>query len=335
MKTHLAAIVATLAMTAAHASAALIVNAAQTVRHAVRVNVINVTDNAGGQAAPSWGTASQQASIFSFVDQIWSQAGIDVQFKFRSMPYANSFALGTPGTTTVRPTSDLNSIVSTAQTNGVLDGDPLVLNLFQVRVVPGFQQTNNTTSNGLAFVGGNGITLWTGPTLPTFTDGQELSAKVLAHEIGHNLGLNHVVESENLLQSSSTNYREARLSASQIATAQNSYFTQVLGDTNDDDTVDFDDLLALAENYGATSGVDYSTGDFDFNGTADFSDLLILAKNYNYAFAGASGGGFTLPATGYADFDIDGSIASLMVPEPATAMLAIATLGLIGRRRRC
>jgi hypothetical protein len=54
------------------------------------------------------------------------------------------------------------------------------------------------------------------------------------------------------------------------------------GDANRDRTVDFVDLLIVAQNYGQ-SGKTFSQGNFDYSpdGLVDFSDLLILAQNYN------------------------------------------------------
>lgn len=62
-------------------------------------------------------------------------------------------------------------------------------------------------------------------------------------------------------------------------------FHVLAGDTNHDKRVDFDDLLALAQNYGATSGRTYATGDLDYDGGVDFDDLLKLAQNYGVALA--------------------------------------------------
>lgn len=57
-------------------------------------------------------------------------------------------------------------------------------------------------------------------------------------------------------------------------------FHVLAGDTNRDKKVDFDDLLVLAQNYGATSGRTYASGDLDYDGGVDFDDLLKLAQNY-------------------------------------------------------
>lgn len=205
---------------------ALIVNPAQPITQQVEVNLIQVRDNAGANAAPLFGTVAQQNAIFGFIDTIWAQAGVDVVFQ-TATTYDSTFALsGTPGSNNPRPTGDLNTIVTNAAAaGGILDPNPNVLNLFMVQIVPGFSQTSNNTSNGLAFVGGNGITFWAGPNLPSFVGGQEVVAAVLAHEIGHNLGLNHIVEAENLMQAGGSANQGERLNAAQIQTALASPFT--------------------------------------------------------------------------------------------------------------
>ena len=52
------------------------------------------------------------------------------------------------------------------------------------------------------------------------------------------------------------------------------------GDANRDRTVNFNDLVALAQNYN-TSGKTFSTGDFNADGGVDFQDLVLLAQRYN------------------------------------------------------
>jgi hypothetical protein len=214
-------------LVAQSASAQLIVNSSLPIVERVNVRVIPVANNDGLSPAPLFGTAPQQANIFSFVDTIWSQAGIDVNFTFAPTIYNNSFAnFGTPGNNNPRPTGDLNTIISSANSaGGILDPDPNTLNLFMVNIVPGFPQTNEFTTNGLAFINGNGMAFWAGPELPTFGAGQEVIASVLSHEIGHNLGLDHITEPENLMQAGGSSFPGERLNAVQIATALNSPYT--------------------------------------------------------------------------------------------------------------
>jgi hypothetical protein len=53
-------------------------------------------------------------------------------------------------------------------------------------------------------------------------------------------------------------------------------------DANLDRTVDFNDLVALAQNYNITDGTKtWAQGDFNYDGNVDFNDLVLLAQNYN------------------------------------------------------
>ena len=51
------------------------------------------------------------------------------------------------------------------------------------------------------------------------------------------------------------------------------------GDANLDGTVNFTDLLVLAQNYGVQNG-NWQHGDFNGDGRVNFADLLLLAQNY-------------------------------------------------------
>src|SRR5699024_7657541 len=58
-------------------------------------------------------------------------------------------------------------------------------------------------------------------------------------------------------------------------------FTVLRGDVNHDNTVNFDDLLTLSQNYGQT-GRTFSQGNVDYSsdGLVGFEDLLTLAQRY-------------------------------------------------------
>jgi hypothetical protein len=74
--------------------------------------------------------------------------------------------------------------------------------------------------------------------------------------------------------------------------AANSFnFRFVNGDTTQNGTANFDDLLALAANYNTAPGVNYALGDFNYDGNVNFDDLLILAANYNVSIPGSLGAG--------------------------------------------
>jgi hypothetical protein len=229
----LALIVATAAIligsTAAHA--ALVVNPAQPITQRVNVRIIRTAETSGANPAPLFGTPAETSAIFAMVDTIWAQAGIDIDFSaVPATTYNNTFALsGTAGNNNPRPSGDLNTIVTNAAaTMGILDPNPLTLNLFMVDIVPGFSQTSDNTSNGLAFLDANGITFWAGPNLPSFLGGQEVIAGVLSHEIGHNLNLGHIVEAENLMQAGGSPNPGHRLNSAQITAALNSPFSVII-----------------------------------------------------------------------------------------------------------
>jgi Dockerin type I domain len=107
------------------------------------------------------------------------------------------------------------------------------------------------------------------------------------------------------------------------------------GDVNADGTVDFTDLVALAQNYNTSEPLmRWSQGDFNYDGSVDFTDLVALARDYNTTgvmasptdVSGALGASFS------EEWAAAQSVAG--VPEPG----AIAVVGIGGAvlmRRRC
>jgi T5SS/PEP-CTERM-associated repeat protein len=100
------------------------------------------------------------------------------------------------------------------------------------------------------------------------------------------------------------------------------------GDATLDGTVDFNDLVALAQNYDTVGGRWWFTGDFTGDGNVDFNDLVALAQNYETSLGAAP-----LPAFGPA-FDADAARAFAAVPEPSAAAVVLGGLGLMGLARR-
>ena len=86
------------------------------------------------------------------------------------------------------------------------------------------------------------------------------------------------------------------------------------GDTNLSGTVNFDDLIKIAQNYN-TQGR-WAQGDFTYDGVVNFDDLIALAQNY-----GAGAGAVTI---GDAAFASDWALAQSLVPEPTSLFLALA-----------
>ena len=81
------------------------------------------------------------------------------------------------------------------------------------------------------------------------------------------------------------------------------------GDATLDGTVNFADLVKLAQNYNK-SGTTWDTGDFEGTGTTNFADLVDLAQNYNKNLSGSA----QPAATFAADWQRAQSIASPVGP---------------------
>lgn len=90
------------------------------------------------------------------------------------------------------------------------------------------------------------------------------------------------------------------------------------GDADLDGTVDFEDLVKLAQHYNQLTGQGWADGSFNGDGKVDFNDLVLIAQNYNL---------------GPSSFEADWLLAQSLAPEPAM-MLSTAFLAAARRRRR-
>jgi hypothetical protein len=105
------------------------------------------------------------------------------------------------------------------------------------------------------------------------------------------------------------------------------------GDANADGTINFSDLVPLAQNYNIVDGQRrWSQGDFTGDGNVDFNDLVAIAQGYNTSGIQAAD---ALPSGSTAAFASDWAAAmEAVVPEPGAALLAGAVIPLLLGRQR-
>ena len=194
--------------------------AAAEITQRIFVQPIIASDSDGSNTAVYFGDADEEFEIQRYVDQIYLQAGIDVEWLDEISTNDTFVNFGTGNGT--RREADLDIIVDEGDDSGIGSSDPLVIDLYFVNRVPGFRNLNRNTANGLAFVDANGIAIHIGDNLPGTENGRGIAASVAAHEIAHNLGLTHVEDPTNLLDDGE------ELNGSQIVTALGSRFTQTI-----------------------------------------------------------------------------------------------------------
>ena len=274
---------------------AMVVDPPRAITHRVTVRMIETALDDGSSPATVLGDSAQRASIEAAVDAIWAQAGIDIKLLDSVVRYNNTFAYQGASGASARPVGDLNLILYGAGNAGILHPDDSVINLFFVDVVPGFTPRGEGWAGGLGHVGNNGISQFVGDNLLSSQGGRDAVATVIAHEIGHNLGLRHAADGL-------PNLMSAKRTSAQLTTEQvNAIFqwgfrsdeiafipqggtglpqlmpTPTPGDYNVNDIVDASDYTLWRDTFGAAGSL---AADGNGDSKVDVADYTVWKNNF-------------------------------------------------------
>ncbi len=279
-----------------------------TISQTVNLNIIDVCDTTGTLCAPAGNIQTFEA----YATAIYSQAGIafapSVVHKLNLPNYADC---GITTASTVCTDGLLSSSRDLVNTTGHGQSTtPNTLNIYLVNNLV----TAGGASYGWGLIGGNGLVVATG-TNPT----THLTAAIdtLAHELGHNLGLDHVDQSDNLMKTSA---RITPFDACQIPPYSCIQVSNGPAGTTAKASVAASPILTLADVTGITKGMSVT------GAGVPAGDTVVSVDSFNKTVTLASAPAGSIAAATALQFgNLGGPVASVSGITALTAGAAGAT----------
>ncbi len=253
----------------------------------MNVRLIQAANSNGSAPATVLGDSSTSTWIKNRVDEVLGQAGIEVRFE-PNVLRVNNDLVNYPGLLSVQT---IRNLVPT----NILAPEASTVNLIFSNELP---PPNHGSRDAATYPAGVTIFLsnfgmisvgsrWLDPAYPGEQDNIALT---IAHELGHVLGLNHVLSDINLMRDNLTfeitRKNEGYLIGSQINTMLTNgrpFLRSVQGalasDFNGDSRVDAADYTVWRDLRGSTTNL---TADANFDRVVDSRDYAVFRSAYGY-----------------------------------------------------
>jgi len=166
-------------------------------------------------------------------------------------------------------------------TVGSFSQSSVTINGTGVLTVAGGSSPVANTTNTLVIAGGGRLDLGTGSLAINYSGGADPVAAIRSYLSSGSLFSSAADASHALGYADGADGIVPTLVAGQLLVKYT-----LLGDANLDGSVNFADLVALAQNYGG-AGKSWDQGDFNYDGSVNFADLVALAQNYNKSLSSA------------------------------------------------